>query len=294
MGTTHATNTSGAVFSDLFGADETVLNTALEQLGDNDLLFAVLVINTRPVNHGTGERTTARRLADIFAHAKTSGGASQIAHELFRNIRPGLIVECLCERTGVSEEDIDKAKRAVGVDLIKFYTDHIAALPFGQVFISAALSAEMLRSRVARHAESSDSLVRGFLRLADDINVVKEAAWFTKHEIAVPAMDRLVELGATEVLDELVQDRGTLGLRIQRHDDARRMIAHASKATQLNLANESNLGFVYRQAAASQLHDTDLLRIAESTVHENVRNSANRELALRGVISISESELQRL
>ena len=109
MGTTHATNTSGAVFSDLFGADETVLNTALEQLGDNDLLFAVLVINTRPVNHGTGERTTARRLADIFAHAKTSGGASQIAHELFRNIRPGLIIECLCERTGVSEEDIDKA-----------------------------------------------------------------------------------------------------------------------------------------------------------------------------------------
>lgn len=294
MGTTHAINTSGAVFGDLFGADETALNTALEKLGDDDLLFAVLVINTQPVNSGTAERTTARRLAEIFAHAKTPGGASQIAQELFRNIRPGLVIESLCEKTGVSEEAINEAKRAVGVDLIKFYADHIAALPFGQAFISAALSAEMRRVRVTRHPESSNSLVRGFLQLSGDINVVKEAAWFTRHDIAVPAMDRLIELGATGVLDELVLDSGTLVLRIQRHDDARRVIAHVSKATQRSLAVASNLGFVYRQAAASHLRDADLLHIAESTVHDNVRNSANRELALRGVISISESELQRL
>lgn len=294
MDTVHDVNQTDATLGDLFEADEAALRTALETLGDDDLLLAVLVINTQPIYPGTDERNTAHRLADIYAHAKTSGGASQIACVLFEHVRPDLVMVGLCEKTGVPASVINEMKRTAGVDLIKFYADHVAALPFGQTFINAALSAEMRRIRYIRHAEPSTSLVTGLLKYADDINVVKEAAWFTRRDITVPAMGRLIELGATEAIDELLQDSGTLSLRLQRHDDASRAIAHASRAVQRSLANTTNLGFVYRQAAAAHLSDAELLHIAESSSHDNVRNSANRELALRGVISISEGELQRL
>jgi hypothetical protein len=294
MDTVHDVNPTDATLGDLFEADEAALRTALETLGDDDLLLAVLVINTQPIYPGTDERNTAYRLADIYAHAKTSGGASQIACVLFEHVRPDLVMVGLCEKTGVPASVIAEMKRTVGVDLIKFYADHVAALPFGQTFINAALSAELRRIRYIRHAEPSTALVKGLLNHADDIDIVKEAAWFTRRDITIPAMGRLIELGATEAIDELLQDSGTLSLRLQHHDEASRAIAHASRAVQRNLAKSPNLGFVYRQAAAAHLSDAELLHIAESTAHDNVRNSANRELALRGVISISSRELQRL
>jgi hypothetical protein len=87
MDTIQNVTTSGSTFGDLFGPDERAIKTALETLGDGDLLLAAIVINTQPIYPGTDERLTAIRLADIFAHAKTPSGASQIAYALFRKNR---------------------------------------------------------------------------------------------------------------------------------------------------------------------------------------------------------------
>ena len=292
MDTIQNVTTSGPTFGDLFGPDERAIQAALEALGDGDLLLAAIVINAQPIYPGNDERLTAIRLADIFAHAKTPSGASQIAYALFEHVRPDLVMVGLCLKTGVSDKEITVVGRTG--DLPSFYAQHILGLPNHQVFFNAALAAEVRRTRTIFSKHVSTGLIIELLKHSDDVNVVLEAAKFRDSDVPMPALERLVELGAFEEIDALVRDENSLGVRYKNDTHCKFAISHASKETHLMLAKSHNLGFIYRQEATRHLSSAELLHIAEGSRHENVRNSANRELAIRGVIEVSESEFRQL
>ena len=291
MDTIQNVTTSGSTFGDLFGPDERAIKTALETLGDGDLLLAAIVINTQPIYPGTDERLTAMRLADIFAHAKTPSGASQIAYALFEHVRPDLVMVGLCLKTGVS----DKVITVIGKtrDLPSFYAQHILGLPNHQVFFNAALAAEIRRTRTILSKHVSMGLLIELLKHSDDVNIILEAAKFHDNEVSVPALKRLIDLEASEAIDSLVRD-GSFSSRYKTDTHCKLAISHASKETHLMLAKSHNLGFIYRREATRHLSSTELLHIAEGSRHENVRNSANRELAVRGVIEVSDNEFRQL
>jgi hypothetical protein len=294
MDTAHAVNTADATFGDLFEGDAAAVEAALSSLGDDDLLLAVLVINTQPIYPGLDERNTAVRLADIFAHAKTPGGASQIAYALFEHVQPRLIVAGLCQKTNLDQPPLGGLNEAGTAELISLYAEHIMTLPFGRVLINAALAAEIRRYRSIRNSEPSGALISGLLPYTDDIDVVTEAAHITRSTFTVRALERLIALGATDAIDELVGDGSSLSVRYHQHATCGLAIAHSSKAVKLRLAKKSNLSYVYRQAAAECVSSVELLEIAAGSPHQNVRDSANRELALRKELMISHREFMRL
>jgi hypothetical protein len=294
MDTVHAVSTTDATFGDLFEGDETAIEAALTSLGDDDLLLAVLVINTQPIYPGTDERNTAYLLANIFAHAKTAGGAAQIAYALFEHVQPRLVVAGLCHSTGLEQPKLGGLNEAGTLDVTKLFAEHINALPFGQALINSALAAELRRVRSIRHAEPSTALVVGLLPYADDIDTVTQAAQFIGGGIPATALERLIELGATAVIDDLVGDGASLGIRYRHDAPCRLAVANASNAVQLRLAKQTNLGYVYRQEATKHLSSAELLEIATGSPHQNVRDSANRELALRKELMINVPEFSRL
>jgi hypothetical protein len=268
--------------ADIFSKDHNISVEAIRVLPDDDLFFAALIINAQPIPFGRGEEDVAEKFSLLCAHASTESWASQITHTVFELVRPWFIVRALARVTGLDTDAVEaryKAER--GYDMVGAHVDHIAALPFGHVFIHEAMYAEHRRVITDRQTHDDHTLLMRLVRHASDTEALRSYMLGAGKKVAFEVLQRFVELGAQAEIDEIALNPGAF---FHTDQGSRLAIANASKAVAQELAARSYFSFIYRRAAMERLTDEEVTDIAVNSEHENVRNSANEVLSARGLV----------
>lgn len=251
--------------SDLVGSNETRKKEALATLPDEDLMFAVMVINSRPIYPGNDLKNTALELAQLFLHCKSTMGAVQVSSVLFEVVDPASLVKALA----VALSPASSNPR----DSLSDKLDLISSLTHSNAFFDAALRAELLKT-VSQH-----DLLVSLVKLSSDTATIAVLASSSRSQVAKAALHRLVELGAITHLDELFDNGSPF---FYEDSTARLVIRSVSKNRVLDLASDPNCSFIYRDEAMSLLEPLEVQEIMDSTKHLNVRESA--KLTLKAMV----------
>jgi hypothetical protein len=247
--------------SDLVGSNEARKQEALATLPDEDLMFAAMVINSRPIYTGTDLKNTALELAQLFLHCKSTMGAVQVASVIFEVVDPMSLLKALAPSNS-SDSLSDKL-------------DSISGLTHSVAFFDAALRAGMKKDAMQRAGASHDHFLMSLVKLASDTASIAVLASSGRSQVTKVALHRLVELGATNYLDDLFDNGSPFFFE---DSTARLVIRNVSKSRVLNLASDPNCSFIYRDEAMSLLDPLEVQEIMDSTKHLNVRDTAERIL----------------
>lgn len=256
--------------SDLVGSNETRKKEALATLPDEDLMFAVMVINSRPIYPGNDLKNTALELAQLFLHCKSAMGAVQVSSVLFEVVDPASLVKALAVALSPASSN--------SRDSLSDKLDLISSLTHSNAFFDAALRAELKRGALLKTVSQHDLLV-SLVKLSSDTATIAVLASSSRSQAAKAALHRLVELGAITHLDELFDNGSPF---FYEDSTARLVIRSVSKNRVLDLASDPNCSFIYRDEAMSLLEPLEVQEIMDSTKHLNVRESA--KLAFKAMV----------
>jgi hypothetical protein len=257
--------------SDLVGSNESRKREALAILPDEDLMFAVMVINSRPIYPGTDLENTALELARLFLHCKSTMGAIQVASVLFEVVDTSSLVKALAAAHSPSSSN---ARESLSDKL-----NSVSGIAHSNAFFDAALRAEMKRVTSQRLGTSQEDLLISLVKLSSDTASIAVLASSIRSQVSKAALHRLVELGATNHLDDLFDNGSPF---FYEDSTARLVIRNVSKSRVLGLASDPNCSFIYRDEAMRLLDPLEVEEIMGSTEHLNVRESA--KLALKAMV----------
>jgi hypothetical protein len=272
-------------FADLFSSDKNARLEAHSVLSDSDLLFAALMIDAEPEPSGYGveAQNRADRFAQLCASAKTLGGAAQISCIAASACRPWFLLQGIAKFGGLDVQDVENRYRTEpGFDNVGTYANYVASMTFGNAFVHAVLNAEIIYLRGGRQVTDQHTLICRLVKHADDTDLIFSTMKGLGQKVASTSIERLVELQATDYIDRVAENPGSFFL----HDKwVRLVIENASFEYAETLATTSQLSFIYRRAAMERLNDEQVTDVAASSPHQNVRDSANEVLKMRGLVA---------
>jgi hypothetical protein len=271
--------------ADLFSSDEHVRLEAHRVLPDADLLFAALMIDAEPVPFGYGAEAQNRadRLAQLCASAKTLGGAGQIARVASESCRPWFLLQGIAKFGGLDVQDVENRYRTErSFDNVGAYASYVASMSFGPAFVNAVLNAEIRYIRGGKQITDQHTLICKLVKHETDTELIFSTLRGLGQMVAAASIERLIELQATDCIDRIAENPASFFLKDKW---VRLIIANASFEYAETLATTSNLSFIYRRAAMERLNDEQVTDVAASSPHQNVRDSANEVLKMRGLVA---------
>lgn len=272
-------------FADLFSSDQNARLEAHSVLSDSDLLFAALIIDAEPEPSGYGVEAQQRadKLAQLCASAKTLGGAGQISCIAAAACRPWFLLQGIAKFGGLDVQDVENRYRTEpGFDNVGAYANYVAAMTFGSAFVHAVLNAEIRYLRGGRQITDQHTLLCKLLKHETDTDLIFSTMKGLGQKVASTSIERLIKLQATDCIDRIAENPGSFFL----HDKwVRLVIEKASFEYAETLATTSDMSFIYRRAAMERLNDEQVTDVAASSPHQNVRDSANEVLKMRGLVA---------
>ena len=247
---------------------------ALTEMSNEELLFAVLVTAAKHSTSREEREDKIALLAEIFVHVTSSSYADQVAAAALDATDNWGMIKAVAKATGINSAEVQRvAERGIGPSVFDAHMSHVAALPYGVSLLREAAHREgQLSPRI--HVSWDLSILASVIPYAQDANAISALVGSPGESLAQIVAERIAELGARDVIDEIASHLGVV-----RYDSVRRtVIRNASKSVQLRLANDEELGFIDRKAALSCLTEDEVRHIFETARHENVRNDAREVL----------------
>lgn len=233
---------------------------ALLGASDDDLLFAVILVNTTTAMGNLDRDSATALLASLFLVSKSEAGASALAPVMFEVVSPWPVLRAIAGQVAMA--DLPACVRIV------------SALPGGSALLNSAARALMVSSPRS-YATTLHHLLEHVTDASFIAQAVRDAAQSTgSRDLAMHAAELLKQRGCADECNSFALKRPTW------FDDTtwRAFAAGASSDVLNDIATDPEASFIEREYAQSLLPKWNLREIIALSQHENVRRSAQSVL----------------